>query len=286
MLLGYIKDGLRSKSYKIPLTCSNHLGDNGSATDSRRGQWSVKLIDTHAHLDEIDDLERALMRAKEAGVRAIIGVGMDLASNEKMLMIASRYAGFVYPALGLHPWRLNPDELEDNLALIERELSRCVAMGEIGLDFALKTPQDYQIKVFQRLLDLASQMKKPVLLHARRAWAEALSLVKNFKIRKAVFHWYSGPADVLQSLFAEGYFISATPAAAYSERHRRAIQAAPMNQLLLETDAPEVYRGNPSEPQDLLTTLQAVSELKGRDPREIADQTFLNGRDFFQLSLP
>src|SRR4030042_6633728 len=60
--LGYIKDGLRGKSYKIPLTCSNHLGDNGSATGSRRGQWRLNLIDTHAHLDEIDDLEGALMR--------------------------------------------------------------------------------------------------------------------------------------------------------------------------------------------------------------------------------
>lgn len=246
----------------------------------------MNLIDTHAHLDEIDDLEGALARAKEAGVRAIIGVGMDLASNKKILMIASRYSGFVYPALGLHPWRLNRDELEDNLALIKRELSGCVAMGEIGLDFALKTPQDYQIEVFQRLLDLASQMKKPVLLHARRAWAETLDLVKNFKIRKAVFHWYSGPADVLQSLFAGGYFISATPAAAYSEKHRRAIRAAPMNQLLLETDAPEIYRGNPSEPKDLLNTLQAVSELKGQNPREIAEQTFLNARDLFQLPWP
>jgi len=246
----------------------------------------LNLIDTHAHLDEIKDIEEALDRAQEAGIRAIVGVGADLASNEKILEIANQYAGFVFPALGIHPWRLNTDDLEANLSLIERELLGCIALGEIGLDFAIATPRDQQIEVLQTLLEVACRQKKPVLLHARRAWAEALDLLKTLQVEKAVFHWYSGPADVLKELFKQGYFISATPAAAYSERHRRAIQAAPINQLLLETDAPEAYRGKPSEPADLLTTLQAVSELKSQDPRKVADQTFLNACSFFQLNLP
>ncbi len=243
----------------------------------------MRLIDTHAHLDETQDLEGALTRAREAGVQAVVAVGTELGSNEKILQMAGRFPNLVLPAVGLHPWRLEGADLEANLHFIEKELPRCLALGEVGLDFAIQTPREKQEEVFGKILAIASRERKPVLLHARRAWAEAFRIVKSFKIEKAVFHWYSGPSDLLQHIFAQGYFISATPAAAYSERHREAIQAAPLGQLLLETDCPEVYRGKPSEPKDILTTLQAVSEIKGQPAEEIAARTLLNAIEFFQL---
>jgi TatD DNase family protein len=110
--------------------------------------------------------------------------------------------------------------------------------------------------------------------------------LKSFPLEKAIFHWYSGPLDVLQRVFEQGYFISATPAAAYSERHRAAIQAAPLSQLVLETDAPEVYRGVPSEPRDLRKALQSAGEVKGMEAEELARHTYRNAIDFFQLSQP
>ena len=246
----------------------------------------MQLIDTHAHLDEIKDIDGALRRAREAGIRAVIGLGSDLASNQRIMELCGRYPGYVFPSLGLHPWRLETDDLEANFSLIERELPGCLALGEVGLDFAIKTPKDRQAEVLGRLLEMATREKKPVLLHARRAWAEALDLLKTYDVRRAVFHWYSGPASVLKEILAGGYFISATPAAAYSEKHRQAIQMAPLNQLLLETDSPEVYQGVPSEPKDLLTVLTSVSELYGKEKEEIAGQTFMNAQGFFKLNLP
>jgi TatD DNase family protein len=245
----------------------------------------LQLIDTHAHLDEIEDIAGALGRAKEAGIRAVIALGSDLGSNKRVMELSGRYPGYVFPALGLHPWRLETEDLEANFSLIEKELPGCLALGEVGLDFAIKTPKDRQTEVLRRLLKMAIREKKPILLHARRAWAEALDLLKAFGVRKAVFHWYSGPADVLQGILARGYFISATPAAAYSEKHRQAIQKTPMNQLLLETDCPEVYQGIPSEPKDLLTVLNSVSGLYGKEKEEVAGQTFLNAQGFFKLNL-
>ena len=243
----------------------------------------MRLIDTHAHLDETQDFEGALTRAREAGVQAVVAVGTELGSNEKILQMAGRFPNLVLPAVGLHPWRLEGADLEANLHFIEKELPRCLALGEAGLDFAIPTPREKQEEIFGKILAIASRERKPVLLHARRAWGEAFRMVKSFKIEKAVFHWYSGPSDLLQHIFARGYFISATPAAAYSERHREAIQAAPLEQLLLETDCPEVYRGKPSEPKDILATLQAVSEIKGQPAEEIAARTLLNAIEFFQL---
>jgi TatD DNase family protein len=243
-----------------------------------------KLIDTHAHLDEVQDLEEALKKAQDVGIRGIVGVGTDLASNEKILHLAARFPNFVLPAVGLHPWRLEGIDPQAQLGLIEKELPRCVALGEVGLDFALKTPREKQEEVLRGLLTIARRENKPVLLHARRAWAEALGMLKKQGIERAIFHWYSGPPDILQQVIAQGYWVSATPAAAYSERHRLAIQAAPLDQLVLETDAPEIYRGARSEPRDLLKTLQAVSELKGQTPEEIARQTYRNSMAFFRLS--
>jgi TatD DNase family protein len=156
----------------------------------------------------------------------------------------------------------------------------------VGLDFAVKTPREKQEEVLKRLLSLAFRERKPVLLHARRAWGEAFQLLKSFPLERAVFHWYSGPLDVLQKVFEQGYFISATPAAAYSERHRAAIEAAPVSRLVLETDAPEVYRGVPSEPRDLRKTLQSVSEVKGMEAEELARHTYRNAIDFFQIPQP
>ena len=111
-------------------------------------------------------------------------------------------------------------------------------------------------------------------------------MLQSFPLERAIFHWYSGPLDVLRRVFEQGYFISATPAAAYSERHRAAIEAAPVSRLVLETDAPEVYRGVPSEPRDLRKTLQSVSEVKKMKAEDLARHTYRNAIDFFQLTLP
>lgn len=243
----------------------------------------MKIIDTHVHLDELRDWPKALERAKEAGVKAIIAVGMDILSNKKILELSTQYPNFVYPALGLHPWRISVGQIEENLDLIRKEAGRCIALGEIGLDFALETPQDYQVKILKEILSIAHEQKKPVLLHARRAWGRTWEIIKEGKIEKAVFHWYSGPLDILSKILETGYYISATPAVAYSERHRQAISAAPLERILLETDAPQVYQGVASEPKDVQRTLLEVSMVKGLPAEEVAQQTLLNAQEFFQI---
>jgi len=243
----------------------------------------MQIIDTHVHLDELKDLGGALQRAQAAGVKAIIAVGMDFLSNKKILELSAQYPNFVYPALGFHPWRISAGQIEENLDLIKKEVEGCVALGEIGLDFALETPQDYQVKVLEEILSVALKQKKPILLHARRAWGRTFELIKEWKIEKAVFHWYSGPLDILSKIIAGGYYISATPALAYSERHRQAIRAAPLERILLETDAPETYQGMASEPKDVRRTLAEVSAVKRLPTEEVAQQTFRNAQEIFQV---
>ena len=108
------------------------------------------------------------------------------------------------------------------------------------------------------------------------------------KVTKAIFHWYSGPEDVLADILKQGYLISAAPSAEYSPEHRRAIRAAPLEKLLIETDTPVVYKPlsgrYASEPKDVLRTLRAVAEIKEIDQTQVAEQTHANTIKFFELA--
>jgi TatD DNase family protein len=254
-----------------------------------------KLIDTHAHLDELEDVHSMLEQAKENGVIAIVAVGSDYQSNVKILEISQRYRSFVYPALGLHPWRLaglKSPQIDENLQFIEQNSYQAVAVGEIGLDYDKRVvkvaSKELQKDVLRHLLDLAKKYAKPVIIHSRYAWKDALQLVKDAGVDKAVFHWFTGFSSVLRDIISSGYFISATPATEYHEEHRRAVREVPLNSLLLETDSPVTYGREvkyESKPADVLRSLKAVAQLKGIDEATIAEQTTRNAIDFFSLKM-
>ncbi len=220
------------------------------------------LIDGHAHLNAIIPIGPAIERACSVGVSRIIAVGMDLESNKKTLEIAGNYPGCVFPAIGYHPWSILENEIENNLAFIEKHIDQCVAVGEVGLDYKIKVKKALQWKVFSRVLKIAGKNEKPVIIHTRFSYERAHRMVVEAGIKKAVFHWYSGPENVLFRIIEDGYFVSATPALVFSKAHREAIAKAPLEKILIETDSPVKYRYKTSEPADLLETLQQLARLK------------------------
>ncbi len=242
------------------------------------------LIDVHAHLEELEDLSNALLEAKSLGVGAIIAVGMDLESNRRTLEIAQANRGFVYPAIGYHPWKIREEEIEENLSFIRNHIEKCIALGEIGLDYKVRAKKQLQWNVLERLLDLAVAFGKPVMLHSRLSHQRTFEMVNKIGIEKAVFHWYSGPLDLLDKIIESGYFISATPALTYSPPHQQAIRKAPIERILLETDTPVAYQGKESRPKDVTMTLREVARLKGLDPIMVAKQTTLNTIQLFQTA--
>ncbi len=258
------------------------------------GKGLLKVIDTHAHLDELEDLEQAISRAKEAGVTAIVAVGSNHQSNQKTMQIWLKYPSFVYPALGLHPWELGNLDLEQidtAVKFIEENAPQIIAIGEIGLDYDKRIvkvcSKELQKKALRRLLAIATANKKPAIIHSRYAWKDCFELVKEAHVEKAVFHWFTGFSSVLRDILDSGYFISATPAAEYHEEHRRAIKETPQEKLLLETDSPVVYGREVkyhSEPRDIIRSLKAVASLKQTSELIIAEQTTYNAAQFFQLA--
>jgi len=89
----------------------------------------LEVYDTHAHLDEINELEQSLTKARSVGVIGIVAVGSDSNSNQRVLDIAGQYPGFVYPAIGLHPWSIKPDTTESDLELVEKHAGDVIAIG-------------------------------------------------------------------------------------------------------------------------------------------------------------
>ena len=251
-----------------------------------------KLIDTHAHLEEIKNLEQVLAGARKAGLVAVVAVGSDLVSNQKALQLASLYEKFVYPALGWHPWYLKEAEINANLEFIESHIDEAVAVGEVGLDYHKRVravaDKDLQKKVLGEILKIAREHDKPALIHSRYAWRDAFDLVKEAGLEEAVFHWYTGTSSVLRDIIGQGYYISVTPAVEYHEEHRRAVKEVPLERMLLETDAPVVYqRGSQNEftssPADVTRSLRGAAALKGLDEAEIAEATTDNAVRLFGL---
>ena len=243
----------------------------------------MKLIDTHAHIEEINDLDNVIQRAKMNNIIAIIAVGSSIKSNADILSLASKYNEFIYPSIGIHPIEAETD-VKTAITQIISNIDNCVAIGEIGLDYQYDINKTKQKEIFENMLQISKKLGKPVSLHSRKAWDDVFSLVQTIGISKAVFHWYSGPNEVLKKILDNGYFVSATPAVWHSPKHRNAIEMTPVESILLETDAPVKYGGVPSEPSDVTKVLNMVAKIKNISIDKLADITTNNACKLFDIS--
>ncbi|MFH1037949.1 MAG: TatD family hydrolase [PVC group bacterium] len=256
----------------------------------------MNLIDCHAHLDEFDDIGSVLERAASAGVGGILGVGVNTATSRKILEISRIHPSpGIAPAAGLYPDEVTEGEIGTILELIDREHPGLAALGEIGLDYwvrALRKKQPgrertkaLQQEAFRRQLRKARQYSLVPIVHSRGAWADCFRLVEEEGLERAVFHWYTGPLDVLDKILAAGYHVSATPATAYSPQLREVLQRTPLEKIILETDCPvprwEGEERIRTEPADVCYSLKAVAQLKGIPEEEVARITTDTARKLF-----
>ncbi len=242
---------------------------------------TYKICDAHAHVDELEPIHEQLREAQEIGLLMVLGVGMDIKSNEKVLSLSRDYPGII-PAIGYHPWSIVKEQILGNLEYIKAHIDEATALGEIGLDYKIQCKREIQEEVFQELLGIAKGYNKPCVVHARYSHKRCVEMIKRTGVR-AVLHWYSGPRDVLGDALDCGCYVSVTPALRYSQAHREAAIFAPMDRILIETDAPVNYEGRPSRLKDIVIPLEELARLKGRDIHEVAERVFENFIEFFGL---
>lgn len=261
---------------------------------------SFNLIDCHAHLDELGDLENALRRAEVAGVKAIVAVGVNTQTSLRILEIARKYKiPKIFPAAGLYPDEVTEEEIENILDLLNEHHRDLVALGEIGLDYWIrplrkKQPgreekKALQQKAFRLQLERSKNYSLVPIIHSRGAWEDCFRMVDEVGLKQAVFHWYSGPLEVLELILENGYHISATPAAASSPPHRAALLMAPLERIILETDCPVPRREGGerilTDPADVIYSLKALAELKEMSEEKVAASTTANALELFNLSI-
>jgi TatD DNase family protein len=269
------------------------------------------IIDTHAHLYELSDPSAVLADCAASGVSDVVALGVDLSSNQKHVGIlkalgtrhkaqdtggTSVLCPSVHLALGLHPGNItSPADTDACLAFMRENIKEAIAIGETGLDFWYKwvrkddEKKREQREVFDRHLALAKEFDLPVVIHSRGAWRECLEQTISSGVRRAEFHWYSGPVDVLKDLLDAGFLVSFTPALAYSPEHRKAAELAPPDRILIETDTPVAYaqvQGGDkiaSTPKDVWRTLKLLSELKAVPEDELLQTVNANAKRFFDI---
>ncbi len=254
----------------------------------------MPIIDSHAHIDQLADLPAALQRAEEAGVSDIIAVSVDLSSMRKIAAIAAApNRPRIHPAFGVHPGTIKPDESKEAEGFMRAHLRQAVAVGETGLDYWYPwvrkntVERDKQKASFQVHLDLANEFDLPIIIHSRGAWRDCLAMAKGSGVKRVLFHWYSGPLDILDGILEMGFFVSTSPSVAYSKQSREAMAHAPLERILIETDAPVHYSGDQegfdAEPKDVVKTWEALSHLKNLNKDVVLEKVNANAKTFFNI---
>lgn len=254
----------------------------------------MQIIDTHAHIDQLEDLPGVLERADEAGVSDIVAVSVDLDSMKKVLDIAAQYQKpKIHPALGVHPGKVQSDGQPLAFDFMRANIKQACAVGETGLDYWYKWVRKDQIErqkqkdSFAFHCDLAREFDLPIVIHSRGAWQDCLSMALESNVKRALFHWYSGPVDVLDQILEAGFYVSTGPSVAYSSESRRAMTHAPLERILVETDSPVNYKeGETSfmaEPKDVIRAWKALSQLKNMNEQEALAVVNTNAKTFFGI---
>jgi len=244
------------------------------------------FFDAHDHLQAYpskETLDGALRLAAEAGVGLMLCSGTSPGDWEAVLALAAEHKG-VYPFFGLHPWFLRagpPGWLEGLESFLLRVPS---GVGEIGLDGG-KNASDpaRQEGAFTAQLRLAKKLGRPACLHCVKAWGRLLAILKEEAPGPVMFHSYGGPAEMVPELAALGAYFSFSGAILDGKRGklRKALQAAPAERLLFETEAPAADApGWRAGPAGVVEVISAAAAILGRPAEELAAQSWANGNRF------
>lgn len=253
------------------------------------------IFDTHVHYDDpqfAEDREELLSGMKEAGIGHIVNIGANLETSGNSLELAHKY-DFVYAAVGVHP--SDVEELDPSGIEKLRQLSndpKCVAIGEIGLDYHWPEPgRDLQKKWFREQIRLAKEVKLPVVIHSRDAAADTLEILKeeNAAENGGVVHCFSYSAEVARQCVDMGFFIGVGGVITFKNgrKLREAVEILPLDKILIETDcpylAPEPHRGHRNSSFYLPLVIETLAQIKGVSEEEVIRITEQNAMKMYNV---
>ncbi|WP_026521455.1 TatD family hydrolase [Butyrivibrio sp. VCB2001] len=253
------------------------------------------IFDTHAHYDDerFDEDRDALLRSmKESGIGNIVNIGANMASSQRSLDLAAEY-DFMYAAVGVHP--SDCAELDDEKIEKLKEMSsfpKCVAIGEIGLDYYWPEPEhELQKMWFKRQIALAREVELPIIVHSRDAAADTVDILKSENAAElgGVVHCFSYSKEVAEECVKMGFYIGIGGVLTFKNgrKMKEVAETIPMERIILETDcpylAPEPFRGKRNSSLYLPYVVSAMAQIKGISEEEVISITEANAREMYRL---
>jgi TatD DNase family protein len=269
----------------------------------------VKYFDAHTHVNFAafkDDMDAAIQRATDAGVGMNV-VGTQFDTSKSCVETAEKYEN-VYATIGLHPIHTGKsyhDEKElgeGGKAFTSRgeefdaakyeslaQSPKVIAIGECGLDYYRleEDTKKTQVDAFVQQIELANKLAKPLMLHIRNAYEDALAVLKSHAKVKGDVHFFAGDWNVAKQFLDEGFTLSFTGVLTFTQDYDEVVKNAPIDMLLIETDAPYVapkpYRGKRNEPAYVVEVAKAIARIRGEDENRVREQLLANARRVFGL---
>ena len=253
------------------------------------------IFDTHAHYDDEafdEDREALLSGLAAGGIGTVVNVGADMESTKTTIELTKRYP-FIYGAAGVHPSstaELDEEKFAELRVLAQSD--KIVAIGEIGLDYYWEEPDHgTQKKWFHRQLNLARELKLPVIIHSRDAAKDTLDMMKAAKAGDigGVVHCFSYTREMAREYLNMGFFLGIGGVLTFNNARKlkEVVEYIPLESIVLETDcpylAPVPNRGKRNSSLNLPYVVEAVSQLKGVDPETVVKVTWENGKRLYRL---
>lgn len=261
------------------------------------------FIDSHCHLDMLPEwveglppeehdrnIDEAVARAQEAGVRWILNPGVTWAEFPRVKALTERYPN-VFIAAGIHPH--DAETWTDGSMERLREMARhprVVAIGECGLDYYYdNAPREAQQRAFREQIRIAKELGLPLIIHTRDAEADTMRILEEEAATHGVFHCFTGSKELALAGIRQGLSISFSGVVTFkkSEALREVALEVPLDRFLIETDAPYLapppYRGKRNEPAYVVKIAETLAEVKGMSVAEIAEHATRNTIQLFKL---
>ncbi len=259
------------------------------------------IVDVHAHLtfDQFKkDLDQVIERAKKAGVISIICSGVDPKTNREVLELSKKYE-IIKASLGIYPLdavglghyddvpRENREfDVDSELEFIKKNKDKIIAIGEIGLDKSPK--EDCKLKeqgeVFWKCIKLAEQIKKPIVVHTRKAEKECIDILENSKLKNVVLHCFTGNLKLVKRAEDLGFYFSIPAIITRLKHFQEVVKIVSSKQILTETDAPYLspFKDQRNEPSYIKETIKIISKIKNITEDEVEKIIFSNYQKIFQ----
>ncbi len=253
------------------------------------------IFDSHAHYDDEafdKDREELLAGLKENGVGCVVNISASLDTCEKTLDLINKY-DFIYGAIGVHPSETGELKAGDEEKLKKWACNdKIVAIGEIGLDYYYPEPsRECQKKWFKKQVEIAKELKLPLVIHSRDAAADTLSLIKEEKAYDygGVIHCFSYEKEMAKQYIDMGFYLGIGGVVTFknARKLKEAVEYAPMDRIILETDcpylAPEPFRGKRNDSSLIKYVAEQIGLIKGMSAQEVIEITYENAKKMYNI---